>query len=383
MMRILQVIPFFSPSHAGGVVAVVYQLSRALARRGHAVTIYSSDFELDREFIDSLKEVTIYPFHSVNLGRVGFGFYWTPGMINKLRKESKSFDIIHMHHYITFQNVVACHYALKNRIPCLLQAHGGVARKPGRNWVNKFYDKLFGYRILRCASKIVVLTPAEAEQYIQMGLGSDKTEIVPNGIDLSDFKDLPQRGEFIKKYGLDPNQKIILYLGRIHKIKGLDRLVEAFAGLSRSSSDIKLVIVGQDSGYLPFLKKLVVELGIADKVLFTGSLYGQEKLEAYVDADVYVLPSVYETFPMTVLEAWACGTPVVVTDRCGIADIIDGEVGLVVPYDREQLQRALMCMLENDKMRLEFGEKGRLLVREKFNWDKIVEQVEEVYRKIQ
>ncbi|GAI33437.1 unnamed protein product, partial [marine sediment metagenome] len=88
-------------------------------------------------------------------------------------------------------------------------------------------------------------------------------------------------------------------------------------------SDTLLVFVGPDDGYLPALKKLVKELMIEEKVLFTGPLFGKEKLEAYVDADVYVLPSSYEIFGLTVLEACACGTPVVVTEACGLANWVD------------------------------------------------------------
>jgi len=126
----------------------------------------------------------------------------------------------------------------------------------------------------------------------------------------------------------------------------------------------------------------VADLKISDKVLFTGPLYGQEKLQAYVDADVYVLPSVYEIFGITVLEALACGIPVIVTDRCGLADLINDQAGLVVSYSKEQLRSALRRMLDDDKMRLQFGERGKLLVSEKFNWEKIAEQVEIVYKEI-
>ena len=201
--------------------------------------------------------------------------------------------------------------------------------------------------------------------------------------DLSEFDNLPERGEFRTKYGLDANQKIILFLGRIHRIKGLDLLIKVFSDLAKFLDDVKLVIAGPDDGYLTSLKKLVADSEISEKVLFTGPLYGQEKLKAYVDADVYILPSFYETFPMTLLEAMACGTPVIVTDRCGIADVINGQAGLVVPYDKDQLRDALLHMLSDDQMRLRFGEKGKLLVREKFNWEKIAEQVEGVYRGVQ
>jgi len=222
----------------------------------------------------------------------------------------------------------------------------------------------------------------EAEQYKGMGVSEDKIEIIPYGIDLSVFDNLPERGEFRRKYDLGSAQRIILYLGRIHQIKGLDLLAQAFTDLSKALSNIKLVIVGPDDGYLPALKKLITDLGINDKVLFTGPLYRQGKLEAYVDADVYVLPSIYEIFSITLLEAFACGTPVIATDRCGIADVINGQAGLVVPYDKEQLQQALLHMLDDHKMRLQFSERGKLLVREKFDWEKIAEQVERVYEDI-
>jgi glycosyltransferase involved in cell wall biosynthesis len=303
-------------------------------------------------------------------------------MIQKLRKEIKSFDIVHMHNYITFQNTVASHYARQYGVPCVLQAHGALARKLGRKWVNKISDTVWGRRILRDASKVIAVTKIEAKQYQDLGLSEDKIEVVPNGIDLSEFDNLPERGEFRRKYGFNDNEKIILYLGRVHKIKGLDLLARAFADLSKPLNDIRLVIVGPDDGYLSSLKKLVAALGISDKVLFTGPLHGQEKLKAYVDAEVYVLPSVYEIFGITVLEALGCGTPVIVTDRCGIADVIDGQAGLVVPYDEEQLRNAVLKLLDDDKMRQRFSQKGKLLVREKFNWEQIVEQIEGLYERV-
>jgi glycosyltransferase involved in cell wall biosynthesis len=223
----------------------------------------------------------------------------------------------------------------------------------------------------------------EAEQYSDRGIDKHKIEVVPNGIDLSEFENLPNRGEFKRKYGLESDQRIIFYLGRIHKIKGLDLLVKAFADLPQPLDDVKLVIVGPNDGYLPSLKKLVAHLEISKKVFFTGPLYGQEKLSAFVDADVYVLPSAYEIFGIAVLEALACGTPVIVTDRCGIADVIDNQVGLVVPYDKEQLSNAILRLLGDDKMQQQFGERGKLLVRERFNWEKIAEQMENVYRGVQ
>jgi len=222
----------------------------------------------------------------------------------------------------------------------------------------------------------------EAGQYKSMGASEDKIEIVPNGIALSEFENLSPRGEFRKKWGINDNQKMILYLGRIHKVKGLDLLAEAFAGLSRELDNVRLVVVGPDDGYLRALEELIKELKIEGKVVFTGPLYGTDKLGAYVDADVFVDPRVDEIFGLVFLEACACGTPVICSTGCGLADIIDGQVGLAVPYDKEQLRHALLHILGNDKLRREFGEKGKLLVRERFSWEKIAEQIEDLYKRV-
>jgi len=378
-MKILEVTSFFSPVH-GGSAEAPYHLSKELAGRGHEVVIYTSDFKLSHEYIDSLPQVKICAFRTwLSLAK----FYITPVMVLKAKEEIKGFDVVHLHNHRTFQNIVMHYYAKKYGIAYILQAHGSLATFFQKKWLKKTFDVIWGHRILKDAARVIAVAKPEVEQYINMGMNKDKIEIVPNGIDLSEFDNLPKEGEFRRKYGLDDEQKIIFYLGRINKIKGLDLLTKVFTDLSKEITNAKLVFAGPDDGYLLTLRRLAKELNIMDIVLFAGPLYGREKLEAYIDADMFVLPSVYEIFGITVLEALACGTPVIVTDRCGIAGAIDnGQAGLVVPYDSEQLRLALLKMLGDDKMRLQFSEKGKLLVREKFSREKMAEQMEKVYQSI-
>jgi len=384
-MRILQVIPFFYPAEAyGGPVPGAYHLSKELVRRGHEVVVYTTD-TLDSSTRQKasyleIQGVKVHYFRNLSNSLAWRRLFFAPGMICQLRKEIKTFDVIHLQDYRNFQNTVIHHYARKYNVPYLLQAHGSVVAFFQKRTLKRIFDWVWGYKILKDAAKLIALTPLEVEQYKSMGISDDKIKIVANGIDLSEFENLPQIGEFRKKYGIENDQKIILYLGRIFRSKGLELLANAFANILKDFSEVKLVITGPDDGFLPTLKKLIKEHKIEEKVLFTGPLYGRDKLEAYVDADVYVLPSIYETFPITVLEACACGLPVVVTDRCGIADIINGQVGLVVPYDRNQLGDTVLRMLTDDKIRQQFGEKGKALVREKFDWSKIVEQLEDIYQ---
>jgi glycosyltransferase involved in cell wall biosynthesis len=393
-MKILQVIPYFFVHWAGGKegkpVETVYGLSKALVKRGHEVTVYTTEAfnkkrqsECRSEPFYAKEGIKVREFKSLGsrLGTIHH-IIISPAMISTIAKEMHKFDVVHLHEYRTFQNIVAHHYTQKYAVPYVLQAHGSLVTFFQKGMLKRIFDRLWGYRILKDASKVIAVTKMEAEQYKSMGVGRDKIEVVPNGIDLSEFDDLPQEGEFRRKYSLGSHQRIILYLGRINRIKGLDLLVKAFATLPKKLDDAKLVIVGPDDGYLLPLKKLITDLEMGDKVLFTGPLYGREKLQAYVDADVYVLPSSYEIFSITVLEACACGTPVIVTDQCGIADVIDNQAGLAVPHDERQLQGALQHILSDDKMRQKFGEHGRSLVREKFSWEKIAEQVENIYRDV-
>ena len=136
--------------------------------------------------------------------------------------------------------------------------------------------------------------------------------------------------------------------------------------------------MGPDDGYLGELKALVKALRMEDKVLITGPLYGRSKLEAYVNADVYVLPSRYETFPMSVLEAIAWRTPVILTENCGIARYFNEKVGLVVKPDSSHIQEALFEMLLNRKRQSIFRGNCKTAI-ERFNISKTVSNLEEVY----
>ena len=388
-MKILQVYPYFYPAWSyGGVTRVVYEISRCLADRGHEVTVYATDTLDGKSRVKPNSNPTyidgVRTYYFKNLSNYLSFKYHLPlplGMPFRIKEEVKKFDFIHLHGYPHFLNVLVYHYARKYGIPYVINTHGAVLPYFQKYGLHKIFSLFFGYRILKDASKVIALTKTEVEQYKKMGVDEDKIEIVPNGIDLSEYDNLPERGEFREKYSIGDDEKIILYLGRIHKIKGLDLLVKAFADLTKELDGVRLVIVGPDDGFSSTLKRQVGDLKIGDKILFRGPLYERAKLGAYVDADVYVLPSVYEIFGITVLEACACGTPVIVTDRCGIADYVE-KVGCVVEYDKDQLRDAIFKILSDEGLRRRFGEEGRRLVSEEFGWSVIIKQIEKIYENV-
>jgi len=251
----------------------------------------------------------------------------------------------------------------------------------GKEKLKKLYDILFGNHILKNAKKIIAVTDIEKEQLKNFGISEEKIEIIPNGIDLEKYENLPSRGCFRKKFGIYEDEKIVLYLGRIHRIKRIDILVKAFADIIEDLDDVKLVIVGPDDGYLADIESLIKDLKIENNILITGPLYGMDKLEAYVDADVYVLPSSYEIWGMTIIEAMACGTPILITQNCGLADFVDNNVGVTFELDCENLKETLFEMLTNDKKLKIFREKCKEVVKT-FDIKRVVKKLENVYLSI-
>ena len=279
-MRILQVIPVFS-EFFGGPVFDVRSISRRLARK-HEVTIYTStacDWNNDSE----PREEWMDGYHVVYLPRL---FKWEilreldicSGM-NKLLKENlANFDIIHLRAWRQFMEVVTHNYATIYGIPYIHQAHGSLSRtqKKGRKLL---YDVMFGYRVLRDASSVIALSEVEANEYKMMGVSENKINVIPNGIESSEYEDLPPEGTFKKKYGIEDGRKIVLYLGRIHRTKGIDFLIKAYAYLLKDPmyENASLVVAGPDDGYLQEAKHLAVSLGITENVLFPGYYWDERK----------------------------------------------------------------------------------------------------------
>jgi glycosyltransferase involved in cell wall biosynthesis len=318
-------------------------------------------------------------------------------MARALSKHIESFDLVHLREYFHFQAPLVHHYATKKNTPYILQAHGSLPRSVFRqnakrglftkSQPKKAFDILFGRSIIKDASKIIASSRIESDQFTSAFADFPLGKVVhmPNYVDLASYEDLPKRGQFRKTHGIDAHVKIVLFLSRIHERKGAELLVAAFSKVKRTAnSPVKLVIAGPDEGYSPTLKSLAKELEVDDDVVFPGPLYERKKLEAYVDADVFVLPSKdqYESFGNVALEALACGTPVVVTDNCGVSEWIGSDVGFVIRYDLMELCNALKAILQNEQLSKRLGDNGKKLVNEEFGWDTGILQLEELYETV-
>ncbi|MCC6019418.1 MAG: glycosyltransferase family 4 protein, partial [Candidatus Verstraetearchaeota archaeon] len=268
-------------------------------------------------------------------------------------------------------------------VPYVLQAHGSVPRVGSWKTLKLLYDAVYGNELLRGASRAIALTKAEAGHYRRMGVPEEKIAIVPNGIDLSEYSNLPPKGTFKKKFNIPEHKKIILYLGRIHKTKGIDLLIKAYLYLKNEMKDRDtiLVIVGPDDGYLSEARNLANSLGLYNSVMFIGFISRKDKLRALVDADVFITPSFYG-FPMTFLEACAVGTPIVTTSLGDKLEWIDGNTGFIAQPIARDIAEAIYRIISDDELRRRFSRNCLEIVKSEFSIEKVVERLEKVYEEV-
>lgn len=378
-MRILQVIPVFSAPF-GGPVTVVRSISKELAKR-HDVTVYTTTaLDQRRDFKDSLFEVESDGYHVVYFPRIFMfsGFNVSPAMARALKKTINEFDIIHLHSWRHFQDIAVHYYSKKYGVPYILQAHGSLPRIMTKQMLKWIYDVSFGNRLLRDASKVIALSQLEAQQYRGMGVPEEKIAIVPNGIDLSEYAVLPPKGCFKRKFGIGDDEKIMLYVGRLHESKGLDLLARAFKIVSKGVNNVRLVVVGPDDGYATAFSRLISSLGIEEKVLFTGFVEKKGKLAAFVDSDVFVTPRFYG-FPVTFLEACLAGCPIITASD--ELDWINNNVGYVTEYSSDALAKAVATVLHDEQVNRTFRNNCRHIIKN-FDISTVTRQVEKVYEEV-
>jgi glycosyltransferase involved in cell wall biosynthesis len=367
---------------------VVFDISKHLAKKGHNVTVCTSDMVNIRTKITASAKNVFDDFEIVRVKNVSShlwnatGLLITPALNKFLSEHIQDYDLIHIHEYTTYQNIVVHKYAKKYGVPYILQAHGSVP-KIGKRFRKWLYYVTFGYNVLQDASKVIALSQTEAQQYRRIGVSEEKIAIIPNGIDLSEYADLPLKGSFRKKFNIPENNRIILYLGRIHKTKGIELLVKAYAYLLKSMKydDALLVIAGPDDGYLAEIKSLSAHLNVSDSVLFTGFISTSDKLKALVDADVFVTPSFYG-FPVTFLEACVVGVPIITTTQGDTLEWINDYVGYVTPPEYCDLAKAAHRILSDIELAERFSRNCRKIVKSAFSLDTVMDKMEQAYKEV-
>jgi glycosyltransferase involved in cell wall biosynthesis len=311
-------------------------------------------------------------------------FLYSPSLKQWLNENIQYYNIVHMHNFRSYQNNIVKYYAQKYSIPYILQAHGSVQPFFEKQNLKKIYDFFYGNQILKFAVKCIAVSKIEKKQYLKMGIDENKIEIIPNGLDLMEYNKIPEYGKFRERLGIPLDKKIILFLGRIHKSKGIDWLIEAYSKCLVYIKNSYLIIIGPNDGYLERLKEQVNHFQIRNNVYFVEPLYGDDKKEALLDSDVFVYPSPIEIFGLVPLEAIMCGTPVIVCEETGCAEIIsDGQFGYIFnTEDIVDLSNKIIDVIDNSNINLEKVQRGQEYIKNHLGLTVVISFYEKLYRNI-
>ena len=392
-MKILHVVSSYWPAFGfGGPINSVHQLNKFLVRKGADVEVYTTNAGLkERKDIPLKKEMEIDGVKVFYFPCYGY-IHWTfsPALFWALAKNIKNFDMIHITGVWNFPVLAAAFWARVYKKPYIISPRGSLMAEPlskKSRFKKKTFLFLFVERFLKNASAIHFTVETEKEEYIKAGLSLKKTIIIPNGLDIEEFNTITRDSatHFKEKFGIAPDKKIILFLGRLHRIKGLDTLIPAFAEIIKKEPKAVLVLAGpDDENYKREVLKFIDEVNLrTSDIVFTGMLVGEDKTAVYKESDVFVLPSYSENFGMVVVEAMYSCLPVVITKYVGIApEIIKNNAGIVIKKSEKELTEAILKILNNPALAQKMGESGKRLVEIEFSPGKIADKWIEKYKNI-
>lgn len=308
-----------------------------------------------------------------------FGTSWA--MRRGLAEAIPEVDVVHLHSLYLFHDWVAGHYCRRQGKPYIVRPHGTldpfIVRR--HRWRKAVAGALFQNAVLRHAAGLHY-TAREEWQLARPHARNARGCIVPIGIDLEPFADLPPRAALRARYPEIGDRKVVLFLGRLSFKKGVDVVVAAFAEVARERDDVFLVVAGPDDGVQAAAEASIAEHGLAQRSLFTGMVSGEDKRIVLAGSDVFVLPSQSENFGIAVVEAAACGIPVVISDRVNLwTDFRDAEAGLTAPPAVPDFAAHLRYLLGNPAAAAQLGRRGAELARRRFSWDALGADYEEMY----
>ena len=380
-MKILHVTPSITP-HGGGVATAVAGITTTLAQKDVECTVFSTVGTRVGDDPYKLDGVESHVFHTSKLARFWYGH--SLKLRSSLQKVIPSYDLIHIHDLWNYPGFAAYQVAKSTNKPYVMSIHAALDpdRLSFKAYKKRPYLKFIQRKILNQASTLFALTITEKEHIENLGISSP-ISVIPNGIFPEIFNTPNFQAGVLKQLSQVKDKYIILYLGRIHPLKGIDLLVEAFGDIAKIREDVCLVIAGDDEvGYRSQLELQLSNLGILDKTIFTGLLNETDKVAMLGIADIFVLPSYSEGFSMSILEAMASSLPVIITDKCYFSEVGTSGAGIIVETESDQLRDALMSYFENPEKIKQMGGKGRQLVLQKYTWDKVVDQIKLIYQNL-
>lgn len=375
-MRILQVCPIFHPKMISGVGVHVLNLSKELVNMGHEVKVLSSNLlkEGSEKTVPGYEEVEgieTRRFSVFKLPGVASGYIPYPKLLGTILRSDA--DVIHAHSFAYFPTYVSALSRTLKRKVFVLTSHQPPTESAFRNrFLMRMYNRGIGRLSLKAADGIIAATKREAAYLIQAaGAEPRKITVVPEGVNLNLYH---------AKADQSKKSEDILFVGRLAPEKGLPFLIEAIPEVVRQHPSAAFLFVGEDQGVKHVLLKRAADLKVTQYMKFLGPKFGAELADIYREAALFVLPSLYETFGLVILEAMASGLPVVATRVGGVPELVRDEYNgvLVSPKDHVALADAINNFLSNRQLYRRVSAQN-VETAKRYSWRGIAERIDALY----
>lgn len=378
-MRVLHVNPFYYP-YQGGTEKYLYDLCKRLARR-NSVSVISSKYGNNPEF-EIIDGVKVYRIKSIVLQNLppflppplAIPIFFRGNMLKICEKERP--DVVHIHNrfFLSYSSMVLWKKSLG--APLFITLHN--ARPVGINeetdFLGQLFDDYIGHRIIRSCDRVIANSRWTLETTLPQDYPRERAEVIYNGVDTQRFR--RANSNLKDRMGCE---FLSVTVCRLLPQKGVKYLVDA---VKEIEEDYKAVIIGRGP-CLGELKSLVKKLGIEKKVDFiTDYLTDEDLVKYYSASDFSILPSLWEPFGITLIEAMACGCPVIATNVGGIPEVVTSDCGILVsPRNPNELALAIDKLIGDKNLRRKMGRNARKRVEKHFDFDLIAEKVEQSYRR--
>jgi glycosyltransferase involved in cell wall biosynthesis len=385
-MKILQLIPSLAKIK-GGPTQILLETVKALRDRGIDTEIATTNDNgselLDVPLYQRIEYENVPVWFLPRTFRPMKEFIFSAPLTCWLQQHLKNYDLIHTHYLFSYAPTYAACLARAQKIPYIVTPYGMLT--PWALSYQRLKKRAYSLIERHNMNRAVAIHCATAEEArdVRNFRVSTPTFVIPYGVHLPVYQRYPKQ-KLRHLYNIPDETPVVLFFSRLHPKKRPDLLIQALSQLASLNQDFHLILAGSgEPDYLTYLTQLVSSLGLAARTSIPGFVTGRDKDLLLQGSDIFVLPSFSENFGIAVAEAMAAGVPVIVTPGVQIApDIAEANAGLVVEGNVEALVRAVQALLMSPNYRDELGENGKHLVRYRYSWNAIAQNLTAVYTAI-
>jgi glycosyltransferase involved in cell wall biosynthesis len=383
-MRVVHVSAYFAPAFGyGGPPRSILGLCRHLQQAGVQVEVLTTTANGEQDLLASGESLDHYEGIPVRYLRRAFPrrFFGAAGLAPALRAAFHGADLVHLHGLWNVPVWTAAREARRSGLPYVISPRGMLetGALAQRAWRKRLAWRALEQRNLRAAA-LLHATSAGEQQTVQAMFPGVPTAMIPNGVEPHEAA-TADASECRRRAGIPDDAPMVLYLGRIHRVKRLDLLAAAFTTVQGLHPQARLVIAGPDeSGHRRELQRCFAPLG--DAVHWTGAVDRQEKSSWLAAANVLVMCSDSESFGLSAVEALSAGLPVVATRTCPWEELETAGAGFWVEQQPQAIADAVHRILADPTAAREMGARGRSLAQSRYSWEPIAQAMREQYQTV-